>query len=108
MSQYQDNLRIGHLDIIYHIFSYLKSHTKMGCIGYDPMGLNVDLSVFNNNANWTEFYGDIEEELPPNIPEPHGMDVIIYLFLDAKHAGNVVIRRSRNGTIMFIQNTPII
>ena len=34
----------------------------MGRIRYDPMGLNVDLLVINNNADWTEFYRDVEEE----------------------------------------------
>ena len=54
---------------------------KMGRIGYDPMGQNVDLLVSNNNADWTEFYGDVEEELPPKMLETHGRDVSIYSFL---------------------------
>ena len=61
MSQYQYNPRIGHLRVQYHIFAYSKSHMKIGCIGYDPMGPNVDLSVSNDNANWAEFYGDVGE-----------------------------------------------
>ena len=61
MSQYQANHQIVHLEVLYHIFSYLKIHMNMGRIGYDPMGTNVDLSVFNDNVDWTKFYGDIEE-----------------------------------------------
>ena len=45
MYQYQDNHRLGHLDDLYHIFSYLNSHIKMGRIGYDQMDLNVDFLV---------------------------------------------------------------
>ena len=60
MFQYQSNPQVGHLEVLYHIFPCLKSHMKMGCIGYYPMGQNVDLLVFNNNAYWTEFYGDVE------------------------------------------------
>ena len=50
----------------------------MGRIGYDPMGTNVDLSVFNNNADWTEFYRDIEEDLPQKILYPYGRAISIY------------------------------
>ena len=50
----------------------------MGCIGYDPMGLNVILSVFNNNSDWTEFYGDVEEELPPKMTDPCSRDASIH------------------------------
>ena len=39
---------------------------------YDPTMPPVDKSVFNNNADWTDFYGKVEEELPANIPEPCG------------------------------------
>ena len=61
MPQYQANPRIRHLEVLYVIFAYLKSRMKMGCMSYDIMGPNVDLSVFNNNADWTELYKVIEE-----------------------------------------------
>ena len=81
---------------------------KMEYISYDPMGPNIDLSVFNDNADWAEFYRDVEEELPPKMTKPHVMAVSIYSFVDANYVGNVVTRRFNNGIIMFIQNTPII
>ena len=108
MLQYQDNPLICHLEVLYHIFSYLKVHIKIGRIGNGAIGLNVDLLVFNNNVDWTGFYGDVEEELPPNMPDPRGRNVSINSFVDANHAGNVVTRRSHTGTIMFIQNTQFI
>ena len=108
MLHYQANPWIGHLEVLYHIVYYLKIHMNMGRIGYDPMGPNVDLSVFNNNAYWVEFFRDVEEELPPNMPEPRGRTVSIYSFVGANHAGNVVTRRSHAGIIIFIWNTPII
>ena len=42
LSQYQSNPRFSHLEALYHIFSYLKIHMKVGHIGYDPMDPNVD------------------------------------------------------------------
>ena len=52
ISNYQADTRVVHSEVLYHIFSYLKSHTKMGRIGYYSMGPNVDLLVFNDNADW--------------------------------------------------------
>ena len=52
---------VGHLGDLYHIFSYLNNNMNMGRISYDMMDPNVDLSVFNNNADWTYLYEDFEE-----------------------------------------------
>ena len=106
--QYQAYPRVGHLEVLYLINDYLKSHMKMGRVVYDSMDRNVDLLVLNNNAYWTEFYGDFEEDLTPKIPEPRGMAVSIYLFVDANHAVNFMKRRSNTGIIMFIKNTPVL
>ena len=108
LSQYQANPRIGHLEALYHIFAYLKNHQDMGRIAYDPKAPSIDEAVFNSDADWTEFYGDVEEELPVKAPSPRGKPVSIYAFVDANHAGNVITRRSHSGIIIFIQNAPII
>ena len=108
LSQYQASPRLGHLDSLYHIFAYLKGHPNMGRIAYDPKHPRVDYSVFNETADWQPFYGDVEEELPPKMPEPLGHPVTIHAFVDANHAGNVVTRRSHSGIIIFVNNAPII
>ena len=64
MLQYQDNTQIFHIVVIYYIFAYLKIHRKIGRVGYDPMGQNIDLLVFNNYVEWTEIYREVEKELP--------------------------------------------
>ena len=58
--------------------------------------------------DWKDFYGDVEEELPPKMPEPRGNVVRIGDFVDANHAGNVVTHQSHSGIIIFVQNAPII
>jgi hypothetical protein len=30
LSQYQANPRVGHLEVMYHVFAYLKNHLDMG------------------------------------------------------------------------------
>eukprot|EP00957_Ditylum_brightwellii_P195840 14920808-Ditylum_brightwellii.AAC.1 len=48
------------------------SHPDMGRLAYDPKEPMVDESIFKENANWTDFYGDVEEELSPRMPDPRG------------------------------------
>jgi hypothetical protein len=108
LSQYQANPRLGHLEAIYHVFAHLKRHLDMGRLAYDSKCPDIDERFFHHNAEWKEFYGDITEELPPNMPEPRGRSVIISAFVDANHAGNVITRRSHSGIFVFVQNAPII
>ncbi len=68
----------------------------------------MDESVFNGNADWTSFYGRVDEELPWNMPEPQGKLVSISAFVDANHAGNVMTQQSQSGILIFVQNAPII
>jgi hypothetical protein len=80
----------------------------MGEFVYDSKRPEIDESIFHHHADWKEFYGDIKEELPPNMPKPRGHPVTISTFVDANHAGNVVTRRSHTGIFLFVQNAPII
>jgi hypothetical protein len=68
LSQYQANLRVGHLEALYHVFAYMKSHLDIGHVTFDPKTPMVDESAFNNGADWKEFYGEVQEELPPKMP----------------------------------------
>ena len=65
----------------------------MGCLVYDPIVPLVNESVFHSKADWEDFYGQVEEEMPPNMPEPHGNPVSISAFVNANHAGNIVTCR---------------
>jgi len=53
----------------------------------------VDGTLFKNDSDWTEFYGNIKEELPHDMLEPLGKAVRISYFVDANHAGNVITKR---------------
>ena len=80
----------------------------MGKLAFDSHPPTIDESFFYAIADWKDFYGDVTEELPPNMPELRGHPVIISAFVDANHAGNVVTRRSHTGIFIFVQNAPII
>jgi hypothetical protein len=72
LSQYQPNPCFRHLEAIYHIFTYLKKHPDMGWLAYDSKCPDIDEHIFHHNADCKEFYGDVDNELPPNMPELWG------------------------------------
>ena len=77
----------------------------------DQKSPKVDYRAFDETADWTSFYGEVEEEMPPKMPEPLGRSVgipSIHAFVDTNHAGNVVTRRSHSGIIIYVNNSPII
>lgn len=80
----------------------------MGHLAFDPKMPNINESIFHHNADWKELYGNVEEELPPNMPAPWRHLVTISAFVDANHAGNVVTQCSHSGILIYVQNAPII
>ena len=106
LSQHLALPRIGHLEVVYHIFAYLNKH-KSSSLLFDPSN-PIPVLPTQAKPDWTAFYPDAEEPIPPNVPEPLGNPVNIYAFVDANHAGNVVTRRSHTGILIFVQNTPIL
>jgi hypothetical protein len=108
VSQYQVNPRIGQLEVLYHVFAYLKNHLDMGRIVYDSLMPEIKRLAF---SCWRleGVYGDVQEEMPPKqMPKVKGNPVIISVFVDVKHAGNVVMRQSHTGIILYVENTLIV
>jgi hypothetical protein len=90
LSQYQVSPRVGHLEVMYHVFAYLRNHLDMGQIAYDSLAPMLNDLTFQGNADWTDFYGDVQEEFPPKMLKLRGNPVTISAFVDANHAGNKV------------------
>ena len=107
MLQYQANPREGHIEALYLIVHFLSTN-PMKRIVFDPALPLTDERQFYGDADWTELYGDITEEDPPNMLEPLGRPLQITMFVDANHANNVVTRRSHSGIFIFVQNAMII
>jgi hypothetical protein len=76
------------LDQCFHIFAYLKAHSRSRIV-LDPIEPTINEQAFIQ-ADWSDFYRDAKEAIPPNAPEPRGNRVVISCFVDADHAGNVV------------------
>jgi hypothetical protein len=79
----------GHLNEVLHIFSYLKRYKKSVMV-FDDTLPNFDESIFQQNVDWSDFYHDATEKIPPNAPEPRGHPVNMYCFCDSDHAGDLV------------------
>lgn len=106
LSQHLALPRVGHLEAVYHIFAYLNKHEKSSII-FDPTD-PILITPTMAKPDWSSFNDNLDEELPPRMPQPLGNPVNIHVFVDANHAGNVVTRRSHTNILVFIQNSPVI
>ena len=97
--------REGHLDAVFHVYSYLKAKHNSR-MAFDPSYPKIDMSSFQEH-DWLNFYGDVKEALPPNAPEARGKEVDLRLFVDSDHAGDKLARRSRSGFLIYLNMAPI-
>jgi hypothetical protein len=88
------------------MFAYLKLHDHSRLI-LDASRPHVDESRFIKQ-DWTNFYRDAEEPIPPNAPEPRGKSVILSCFVDVNHARDKVTLQLHTGIIIFVNQSPII
>jgi hypothetical protein len=100
--------RKGHLEAAFHIFAYLEQHHNY-LLALDPSTYpEIDDGKFNARADWKEMYPGVEEMIPPNMPEPRGLELVLRLFVDSDHAGDKLIRISRSGYIIYANCAPIL
>ena len=92
--------REGHLIAAIHIMAYLKQKHNTRLV-FDPTIPDINLNNFPK-YDWTEFYGDVKEALPPDMPEPLGKEVDLIMNVDSDHAGDKATRRSRSGLLIFM------
>jgi len=105
LSSYMMSPREGHLIEVLQIFFYLKYNATRTKIDHFPV--NWDEAAFPKH-DWSTFYADAKEELPPNMPEVRGNPVKINCFADVDHAGNRITRQSHTGIIIFVNCATVI
>ena len=98
--------REGHMNVILHIFNFLKKHHN-GVLVFDPTMPEIDRSKFRKEDWSATPYGNCTEEHPPNAPESRGIGFIMRALVDSDHGGDIVTRRSRTGFIIFLNGAPI-
>ena len=70
LSSYLAYSREGHLETALLIMGYLKNkHNTL--LVFEPTYPDIDMGDFPK-YNWTEFYGDVAEAIPADMPAPLG------------------------------------
>jgi hypothetical protein len=98
--------REGHLENALHVMGHLRLKHNSRLI-FDPTYPDIDQTAFAS-FEWTEFYGDVEEAIPLDMPPPLGKEVDLHMMVDSDHAGEKRTRCSRTGFIIFCNLAPII
>jgi hypothetical protein len=75
---------------------------------FNTCEFDVDKSVFPNLEQWKELYGDIVEDVPPNLPVPLGAPMYFTAYADADHASNKVTQQSQTGFTIYGNCAPLI
>jgi hypothetical protein len=95
LSSYLACPREGHLENALHVMGYLQLKHNSQII-FDPTYPNIDQTAFPS-FEWTEFYGNVEEAITPDMSPPLGKDVDLGMMVDSNHAGEKRTRRSHTG-----------
>ena len=106
MSRYLAQARTGHLNQVFHMFSYLKHYGRSNLV-FDTAVPDVSEDRYMK-CDWTEFYPCAKEVIPTDAPEALGVPVVMSTFVDADHAGCKATRRSHTGVLIYLNNSPIL
>ena len=107
LSRYLVAAKEGHLEQLFHIFAYLKQYYASTMV-FDDTEPWFDERLFKT-CEWTEYYLDAAESMPPAMPKPCGRLVVMTCFVDADHGGcKKVTGRSHSGIIIFVKRAPIL
>jgi hypothetical protein len=85
LARFQAAPREGHLDLLFHIFAYLKKYNRL-TVAFDWSYPNLDESRFTV-CDWQEYYPEAKEPIATNVLEARGKPVVTTCFVDADHAG---------------------
>jgi hypothetical protein len=96
----------GHLDAVYHLFSYLSLHHNARVV-FDPTYPDVNMCAFIK-TDGKPMYGDVKEVIPLSAPVTREKSIDFRLFVDCDHAGEHFMRRSRTGFVIYLNMAPIV
>ena len=98
--------RKGHMEQVYHVFGYLKTHLKWRLF-FDPQHPDIDERAFSS-YKWYDFYHDTKEQVPNDMPPPCRHAVSSHCFVDVDHASNTVTQRSQTEILIFLNQALIV
>lgn len=87
------------------IFGFLRSYK--GC-SINFRTKELDYSKYKTeDRDWKHIYGDIQKEIPNNMPKAKGRKVTLTMFADANLYHDQITRCSMTGLSMMLIKTPI-
>ena len=105
MSRFRAAPRQGHLDRLKRVYGYVRD-TKHGCIRVrtdEPDYSSYPDQVFD----WSHtIYGDVQELVPDDAPEPLGKPVVLTTYVDANLYHDLVSGRALTAVLHLINQTP--
>ena len=107
MSRYRPQPRIGHLDRLKRMYSYLKTYRDTS------IKFNTELPDYSmyekivKPKDWGKIYAPCYEEVPVDAPVPKGNFVRHTVFCDANLMHNLVNGKSNVGILHMINKTPM-
>ena len=105
LSRFSASPREGHLDMLLHVFGYLKKFRNKW-IKFNSGKFGVEKSNVLK-ADFVEKYQDAVEDVEPGLPEPLGSPMQPSICTDSDHAHDVVTRRSIMGILIYVGLTPV-
>jgi hypothetical protein len=73
--------REGHLGAVFCVYSSLKTRPNNAHLIFNPIYTDIDYKAFPQEK-WVDFYGDVQEAIPPNALPPLGKPVKICCFVE--------------------------
>ena len=105
MSSYRAAPRKGHLERLVRIFRFLRTY-KSCSIKFRTD--KPDYSAYPDHTyDWTYVYGNVQEDVPDNMPAPKGKSMTLSMFVDANLYHNQVTGRAVTGIITMLNKTPV-
>ena len=80
------------LEAVLNVFSFLRQNYNSR-MAFDPTYPVINMDEFKE-WKWKDFYGYLNEDIPPNTPEERGEEIDLYGYIDSEHAGEKKTRRS--------------
>ena len=98
--------REGHLQALFHIFSYLGAKHNAELV-FDPSLPDIDYSCFpledwSDTIYADENDGQLGEAVPDDMPSSRGAGFVMLAFVYSDHARDLLIRRSRTGFLIYL------
>jgi Reverse transcriptase (RNA-dependent DNA polymerase) len=107
MSSYRAAPRVGHLECLKRMYGYIKRNPD-GAIRFRVKIPDHESQAIPVKYDWSQtVYGDVTEELPPDMPIPKGKVVRITTYKDANLMHDLITGRSMSGVLHFINQTPV-